>query len=248
MSQVAEISSREEKKPYVRFERVAEDDVAETLKQGHYVAKDVDYVLVTPPYSKDVFKQKVKNWFEQVKVDANNGRIPEVWLHDYKKMYEMWLNGQEMPLNGTPIKGWGVISPAQQETLIRMNCLTVENLATINDEGIRRIGMGGMDLRNKAAAWLAQLNDKGALTVEMAAVKNENATLKASLENLERLVNELRKGQPETVEINRDAMGISASDIIESNVVDLSAQYEAKFGKKPHHLMKEDTIRAKLAE
>ena len=66
MSQAAELASREERKPYVRFERMSVEDAAATLAAGRYVAKDVDYVLITPPYSKDVFKQKVKNWFEQV--------------------------------------------------------------------------------------------------------------------------------------------------------------------------------------
>jgi hypothetical protein len=30
--------------------------------------------------------------------------------------------------------------------------------------------------------------------------------------------------------------------------IDLRVQYEKKFGKEPHHLMKEETIRAKLEE
>ena len=247
MSQAAELASREERKPYVRFERMSVEDAAATLAAGRYVAKDVDYVLITPPYSKDVFKQKVKNWFEQLNADAANGRIPDTWIHDWRKMYEMYQKGQDIPLNGTPIRGWGVISPAQQETLTRMHILTVEDLAGVNAEGINRIGMGAVDLKNRAQAWLAQLNDSGKVTLEVAALKNENDVLKKSVENLTNLVNQLRSasGQTNHVEdVSHETIG--ASDILDDP--DLATQYEAKFGKKPHHLMKPETIAAKLAE
>jgi len=61
--------------PYVRFERVAVEDKAGSLAAGHYVALDVDMANVTPPYSKDIMKYKVLNWFEQLKTDSMNGRI-----------------------------------------------------------------------------------------------------------------------------------------------------------------------------
>ena len=171
--------------PYVRFERVAVEDPKATLAAGHYVAKDIDRAYVTPPYSKDVMIFKVENWLNQLSVDASQGRIPKDWVEKYKRAYEAWKQGQELPLDGFPIKGWGVCSPAQQETLIRLHILTVEQLAAVNDEGIRRIGMGAVDLKNKADAWLKQLNKAGKPTVEMAALKKENASLKSQVENLE---------------------------------------------------------------
>jgi hypothetical protein len=248
MSQAAELATREERKPFVRFERVPVEDVAASLAAKRYVAKDVDYVLVTPPYSKDVFKQKVSSWLFQLKIDESNGRIPSAWLNDWRKMYEAFQNGQEMPLSGTPIRGWGIISPAMQETLTRMNILTVESLAAINGEGMDRIGMGAVDLKNKATAWLAQLNDAGKMTMEMSAVQRENTILKASVESLQRQVEQLMRNQPaqNDVQVDVPRESIGAADILDEP--DLSAQYEAKFGKKPHHLMKQETIAAKLAE
>ena len=202
MSAVGELQQREERRPFIRFERVPVDDKAASDEAGHYVAKDVDYVLVTPAYSKDVFKQEVSSWFEQCQRDVNAGRLPDKWLYDFKEMYQRWQNGQEMPPNGTPIKGWGVISPAMQQTLIHMNILTIEDLSQVNDEGMKRIGMGALDLKNKAQAWLDQMNDKGKLTMEMAALKQENLLLKGSLENLEQqfklLQNQLKVAQSQT--------------------------------------------------
>ena len=100
-------------------------------------------------------------------------------------------------MSGTPIKGWGVISPAQQASLIHMNCKTVEDLAEINEGGMQRIGLGAHDLRNKARAWLQSMLDHGGTTIKIAALEQENAVLRASVETLEKKVAELAARIPE---------------------------------------------------
>lgn len=191
MSAAELASSREERPAHVFFERVAIEDKAASLREGRYVARDVDYVNVTPAYSKDCYRSKAESWFKQVEADVNAQRTPERWLEQWREAYRRWQNGQEMPLNGTPVKGWGVISPAQQEMLIRMNCLTVEDLAGANDEGLRRIGMGALDLRSKAQAWLQSVKDHGPLTMEVTELRKENANLSAQVDTLTAQVNAL---------------------------------------------------------
>lgn len=252
MGAVGEMLDRKERPAYVRFERIAVEDKAASLAAGHYVGRDVDIANITPPYSKDVFKIKVPQWFAQLEQDMQNDRIPTEWVKSYKESYNAWRNGQEMPLSGTPVRAWGVISPAQQETLIQMNILTVEDLAAINDEGLKRIGMGSLDLKNKAVAWLSQLNDKGPLTQEIASVKADNAVKSGQIETLTRQVAELtslvrqatdNKVVPLQVEI------IPASAILDDEPLDREAlvtQYTAKFGKPPHHMKKLETIAKEL--
>lgn len=220
---VGDIVSREERPPLVRFERRPVEDVVASREQGRYVAKDVDFALVTPPYSKDCIVHKVSNWLLNVKKNVREGRTPQSWLDNWEKGYNAWKNGQEMPLRGTPIKGWGILSPAQQEMLIQINCPTVEDLADINDEGLKRIGIGGLDLKNKAKNWLASLRDHGAVTVQMAAMEAENATLKASLEALQNQVNALRAMVPkqqEQVVVENNSAEISAAELLEDEPVE----------------------------
>lgn len=235
MSAVGQVLERKERPAYVRFKRIAVEDKAESLKHGQWKGKDLDIAMITPPYSKDVIELKVTQWLSNMKQDVHNGRMPIAWAEDYEKDYERWKNGQEIPLRGTPIKGWGVISPAQQETLLKINILTVEDLAGVNDEGIRRIGMGSNDLKNKAVAWLAQLTDKGPLTVKMASLEAENAQLKVSTETLksqvEQLSNQLKalSNAVQAPPIQVISSEISVTDIIETP----AEQYQAKFGKPP---------------
>ena len=150
MNTVGDVNGREDRPAYVRFEIVPVEDKAASEAAGHYVGRDVEFALITPPYSKDIFKIKVPQWKLNMKQDVANGRLPEEWMDKYLEAYSKWKAGQEIPLNGTPIKDWGVISPSQREMLIRMNILTVEDLSRVTMEGLQRIGMGAVDLKNKA--------------------------------------------------------------------------------------------------
>lgn len=249
-----ELLDRQERPAYVRFERVPVESPAESLKQGHYVAVDVDFALITPPYSKDIFKIKVEQWKRNMVQDVQNGRLPPEWQTRYLADYELWKNGQEIPLHGTAIRGWGVISPAMQENLIHCGILTIEDLAGANDEGLKRIGMGSLDLKNKAIAWISQLSDKGPLTQEIAAVKAENALLKTNQETQTRQIAELTailkaNENAKVVPLTQPQVSISAADILDDTPPDLDtlrALYMQKFGKPAHHMMKAETIQAAL--
>jgi hypothetical protein len=193
MAQVGGIQEREERPAWVRFVRIAVQDFPESARQGQYVTKDVDFAKITPPYSKDCFDQEVKAWFAQLEIDIRNGRINPDWVASYRKQYDAWLNGQELPLEGTAIRGWPVISPAQMDLLLHVGIRTVEDLAGANDEGMKRIGMGAMDLKNKARAWLAQRSDKAPLTMEISELKKQNGILATSLDSMTKKVEALEK-------------------------------------------------------
>jgi hypothetical protein len=164
------MDKREERPAYVRFQRRPIKDAAASEREGKYMAKDVDYALVTPPYSRDVFEQVATEWLAQMEKEVRNNRLPREWYERYEAAYERWKKGEELPLNGTPIKGWAVLSP---------------------EEGRRRIGMGAQDLCDKAKAWLSQAKDKGPLTMENSTLKAENQALKTQNKTLEARVKEL---------------------------------------------------------
>ena len=210
------LTDRSDRPAIVRFERKVVEDRQASLAAGQYVGKEIDYALVTPPYSKDVIVIKIAQWRANMDQDMRAGRIPEDWVKSYNESYEKWKNGQEMPPNGTPIRGWGIIGAAQQENLVRMNILTVEDLACANDEGKRRIGMGALDLVNKAKAWLAQIQDKGPLTMKMAALEAEKARQDKEIDALKEQVARLTATHDRAVaqEATQDVLSLSADDIL----------------------------------
>lgn len=257
---VNDLSDREERPAYVRFEKRAIEDKAASLQAGSVVYKDIDYVLVTPPYSKDCFESKWTQWIKNVEQNVKSGRTPQAWMDHWKQSYEHWKKGEEAPVNGTPVKNWPAITAAQVKTVIASGILTVEDLALANDEGIRRLGMGGRELKNKAMAYVKAAKDTGSVVMENAALKNEIDQLKGTvlsltdkLKTMEGQLGSMRS-QP-FVEVDNE---ISASDILDpidtyvahSEPAEKSTEerYIEKFGKKPHHMMKEETILKKLEE
>lgn len=178
--------TKEERPAYVRFERVAVEDQEATKREGRYVARDVYYALITPAYTKDVMKYEVSSWFNKMERRVTEGRLKAEWLRSYKQQFEAFKEGHELPLNGTPILGWGVISPSWQEMLIRQGIRTVEDAAQMTEDAMRRFGMGGVEVKKKAQAALTAAKDTGKLVTE-------NAELRAKLEISEKTLENMKK-------------------------------------------------------
>ena len=215
----SDLTERHGRPAYVQFHTVAKHLPSESERLGRYVARDVDMVTVRQIGATDSVVFKVEQWLEQNRLDVLSGRLSVEHAEKYKESYRRWKAGQEMPLEGTPIKSWPVISPAQVEVLIRFGIRTVEDLANLNDEGRMKVGMGAVEMKNKAVAWIAASQDKGKVTQEIAALQRTNEQLHntvASLtEKLEAMQQEIKaakkpKGRKRAEETD-DA--ISASDL-----------------------------------
>lgn len=260
---VGELKREEDRPAMVRFETRAVEDKVASRESGGVIYKDVDWVMVTPPYSKDCFESKAKTWFETVEKNVRNGRTPPEWRDHWKKTYENWKKGEEAPINGTSVKNWSAITKAQCKTLLIANIFTIEDLAIANDEGVRRLGMGGVDLKNKARAYVQATKDTGPLVMENAALKKQVDQQEVTISNLTEKIEimgqrlEAMQSQPlQEVEISAsDILDVEGPEMVTPPVdippipkISIQDQYIAKFGKKPHHLMKEATILRKLAE
>ena len=177
--------------PYVTFELRPEEDRAQTIETGSYVAVDVAYAIITPQGSKDRIERKVSEWFPQLDQQVAEGRIPPEWVRNFKEGYKGWLAGNEVPEHGHPVKNWPAASPAQVKTLITAGLRTVEDVAAANEEAIMRLGMGGRALKQRAEEWLRtassgrKAEEFAALRVKNEALEASNADLRMRLEALE---------------------------------------------------------------
>lgn len=171
-----------ERPPYVRFEQRAEEDRNASIEAGHYIAKNVNYALITPPGSKDCVEKVAEDWLAQIKDKAREGTFSPQWADHFAFAFKQWQEENTIPETGTPIKGWALLSPAMQQQVLAANIRTVEDLAVMNESGLARVGMGARDLQRKAAAWLEEARSTGA-------VASKNAALEMRLEQaLDRIV------------------------------------------------------------
>lgn len=181
-----------ERPAYVRFEKRPIEDRDESIKKGHWVGKDVIYALVTPPGTKDVVVVEAEEWIKRLKREESEGRIPSQFVEAYERAFEKYKKGEELPLDGTPIRGWPPLSPAQQQNCIAMNILTVEDLANLNSEGMARFGMGVVELKRKAANWLEAATSTGALSAKMTALEIRQTDLEDQNVRQRKLIEELQ--------------------------------------------------------
>lgn len=163
----------EEKPPYVRFEYRPVEDRAKTIASGHYATKDVAYALITRPGSKDTHEAVVEDWLANLDSRVRQDLCPPSWAEGFRQMFEKWEKGEEIPVEGTPIKGWPVMSPSAQLTIIQAGFRTVEELASAGDTEIGAIGPGAFEFRKKARTWMEQANGPGKATERITALETQ---------------------------------------------------------------------------
>lgn len=175
-------------RPYITFERrgIEKRRPADHPQEpGMLYVEEVDFVKITPQGSKDIFEKDAKEWFDQLAMKVHQGMEPmENQIH-YQRLYDIWKTGQELPLDGTPIKGWPLATLAEQQRCISINLLTVESLANCNQEAIMRIGMGAQALRKRAEDWLQAKTETGPLVMKMEAQQVTIEALQQRLQTLE---------------------------------------------------------------
>tara|TARA_R110000824_G_scaffold73030_6_gene186127 strand:- start:4032 stop:4655 length:624 start_codon:yes stop_codon:yes gene_type:complete len=163
----------EDRPPFIKFEVRPHEDRNASIEAGHYVAVDVDYAVITPAGSKDEIPRIFNEWIEQLTQGIRDGRFKPEYVQAIKGMYEAWKEGLEMPVDGTPIRGWPVLSPSDQENVIAVRIRTVEDLAEANEQTLMSLGIGSRTMKQKAQAWLDSSNSNGKATEKISALQSE---------------------------------------------------------------------------
>ena len=187
---------------YVEFELRPEEDREETISQGMPVFKDVEFAMITMPggglvVDKPINEALLHEW----KNGDNRRKPPSPFAY---RAYEAWKEGREAPVNGTDLKNWPGVTPAQLKTCQNATVRTIEDLAAANADTIRKLGMGGVAMMEKAKAYLASANQNktseevSALMVKLDAlsdtVKRKDEQISDLLERLDESTK--KRGRP----------------------------------------------------
>jgi hypothetical protein len=184
------IGIQQARPPFVTFKQVAIEDPKRSVELGYRVTRDVDRAYVMQPGSKDCLEIDAKDWLASIKrknLERTHDSFPDEWVTALHKKYEAWKDGLEAPLNGTSVKEWPILSPAQAQNFIAIGVLTIEDVAAMTEEAMGRVGMGGRSLRNKARDWIktremanGALEENEKLKKELAELREEFAAMKAA--------------------------------------------------------------------
>jgi hypothetical protein len=191
--------------PYLIFETRSVEDREATIALGRMAYKDVDYVIIQPPGRMDSVEKIATEWLADLDAKAASrarGRYEIDNHYDFdvverfKKMYQMFKNDQEIPIDGTPIKTADWLSPSQKANVIGANIRTVEDLANATEEGLKNIGHGARDLRERARNAIASA-DGGKVALQMEALQKQIERLEAQLADKQEAEGEKKqRGRP----------------------------------------------------
>jgi hypothetical protein len=168
-------------RPILRFYTEPVEQTALSAEQGRPVYKDVDYVGITNPGSRD----------EHVAVAEKKAKTDEYIAWAYKK----WKVTQEQVVDGTPVETVPFLGKAQVMELKAINIHSLEQLATASEPALQRM-MGLRDLKKKAEAYMAAAKDSAIVTKmqhELSQRDAEIASLKASMTQMSTRFDEMQK-------------------------------------------------------
>lgn len=171
-------SQPQDRPPYVTF-KVRPRETRD--KDGLPAFVDEHIAYITRPGQRDTVEREAVSWLSELDRQVIAERFPQHWATQFRSAYEAWKKGQELPESGTPIKGWALVSPAVQETILYHGVRTVEDLAALSDEAARRLGMGAISWKAMAATWVAQNSDKAGVAARQATLERDNADLQAKV-------------------------------------------------------------------
>lgn len=182
--------------------------------------------------------------------ERHKKRWPRQWL--YWAGQEGLIHGEgEVP--GWKIEEWTHLDQEQVKHLKYLRFSVVEQLAGASDGQIQGIGMEGPKLRELARQALrarmgAETRDALAQKdAEIAALKAADAAKEERLAKLEAALLAPHAPAPAAPPVDNENVAEGATPFPEADIrAHLSAQYLAKFGKKPHHKLGVEKIRAAL--
>lgn len=165
------MESEEDRKLLVTFYMDAVEDPEASAKEGRPMFRDRPMIKIITPGSRDEYNAPATRDYQQ--------RFPRHWAA-FKRQ-------QTDPEQGTPLKEIPFLTVAQIKSLEAINCRTLEQLAGMSDVNVGK-GMGLVQLRDRAKAFLAAAQDAApitALQTKLEERENELETQKRRIEALE---------------------------------------------------------------
>jgi len=174
--------------PHITFFEESVPDREATDREGSARFRTVHMIRVRQVGSKDFIVKNAEEWLEHVEKIK---QFPPDWISMFRRAYEAYLQGQELPVEGTPIKLWSPLSKAMADQIIAAGVRTVEELAAANEETLKRVGIGARQLQNQARAWRDTAKSTGVVSGELAKLRAENEQRKERESDLLKRIEEL---------------------------------------------------------
>ena len=155
-----------------------------SMEESKKQQRRVDVKLPKQPFIRIMVPGDKTSEFTTAVTESHKHRFPREWMA--WQIAEGLIGGDE-DIPGWKLSEWNELSEDMVRELLYLRFQTVEQLAGASDKQIQGVGMGGVQLREKAR--VALRNKMGAETkAAMDARDAENAELRARLQRMEEMV------------------------------------------------------------
>lgn len=169
----------------------------------------------------------------------------------FNREYQQYLKGENPSIEGTPLEDLPFVNIAKRYELKALNVFTAEQLAGLEGNQLKNLGMGGRELKEKAKAFI----DVAKGTANITKYAAENATMHQTILDMQEQIARMQRGIPEPVQpVEEDNSHIEIDVVDETKSAfhfwtddDLRRHIGELTGEQPHHRCSHETL-VKLAE
>lgn len=156
--------NQREARNYVKFYRQWVRNNFKSNAEGREVGEEQDFILIiSPGQQKTEVRRKA--------TDADKMTYAPEW--------SAYLQGKEHQVSGTPIELLPGLANGMADALKALYIYTIEQMASLPDIALQKVGMGGNDIRQKCRAYLTNGSE------EVEALKEQLAQAQARIAELE---------------------------------------------------------------
>lgn len=164
-----------------RFFVHTEPDVKASKEAGRPIFREFEAVEIRYPGNQSTIHVAPANEVFKVNKDFATGEVTEItYALAFNKQYLEFKEGVAQTMSGTPLSELPFLTASKRLELKALHIHTAETLAALDGPNLKRLGMGGRELKTQAEAYLA--NAAGSVDVVKMAATIE--ALKAKLERL----------------------------------------------------------------
>jgi hypothetical protein len=187
--QANHISTNGDEKLLVKFYTKAVKNQFLTAQEGRPVFQDVEMCEIIAPANREskIVALAHAPWRNNMTAQGDQSIT---YAMRFSEQYKRFKANETQVVTGTPLSELPFLSQSQRASLRALNVLTAEQLASLEADNLKNIGMGGRVMKDQAVAYLASAKG-GATTAQLAAT---NAELRAQLEALQQQVNAMAGG------------------------------------------------------
>lgn len=175
------------------FKSLAVLDQAKSKKEGRPIYKDVDMVEIRIAGDRN-FKPCMPAHSFWKNIDGIAHTYAMRWPEQYRKFKE----GSVQTAEGTPLEELPFLTQAKRYELKALSVYTAEALASLDGKNLKALGIGGRELKEQATAYL----DNARGSADVSRLAQENASMKALIEEMRADMQALKGAAKSSVEID----------------------------------------------